>query len=265
MKRLNLESILSKAAIFFFLLFLSCSKSIVSNRQVTDLSGLESKVIKRQQFISSNDLKIKFKSVVEIDGKENKVTGRIFVLSDTCIFLNIMSSALGIEVGQMLMTPDSVIVLNKIEKNYYSGKYSDFKNIFVGDFNFFYSLFTSTYLGIDTIMLNNSNVNYVSDMQRFIVSDMTIKNDCNLYLTTIFDRYGNVWRTDYKNCDGNFFRVNYSNFALNYGFPVELNLTSTINGKKSELTIFYENVSFAKDFHFPDIRTALKKYKRVTL
>ena len=265
MKKLRRVSILNKTVFVLLLLFCSCSKSIVNTRQVTDFSGLESKTIKRQKFITSNNLRIKFKTTVELDGKENKLTGKIYALSDTCLFLNVMSSTLGIEVGQLRMNKDSVLMINKIDKTYFSGTYADFKSRFDTNFKQFYSLLTATYMRKDSVLFNSSNSNYLPDLQRFVVNDVSSNSENKTFLTTIFDRYGNIWRTEYKSFDGNFFRANYSNFALDYGFPSELTLNVTVKGKKYDLTIYFENVSVIKESAFPEMKKSLAKYKRVAL
>lgn len=265
MKKLRLESTLNRVALFLLLLFCSCSKSIVNTRQVTDFKGLESKTKNRQKFISSNNLKIKFKTTIDLDGKENKLTGKIYALSDTCLYLNVMSSTLGIEIGQMQLNNDSVLIINKIDKTYFLGSYTDFKSRFETNFKQFYSLLTASYLRKDDVLFNSSNSNYLPDLQRFVVNDVSSDNDNKSFLTTIFDRHGNIWRTEYKSFDGNFFRANYSNFVLDYEFPSELALQVNMKGKKYDLTIYYENASVIKKSAFPEMKKSFAKYKRVSL
>ena len=233
MKKLRLENTLSKAALLSLLVFCSCSKSIVNTRQVNDFSGLQSRTIKRQNFLASNNLKIKFKTSVEIDGKENKLSGKIYALSDTCLFLNVMSSSLGIEIGQLRM-------------------------------NQFYSFITASYFKRNSIFFNSSNASYITDLQRFIVNDNCSNSQTKSFLTTIFDRYGNIWRIEYKSFDGNLFRANYSNFVLDYGFPSELVLSAKVKGAKYEFTVYFENVNVIKESAFPEMKKSLGKYKRVT-
>ncbi len=264
MKKLRLENTLSRAAILSLLVFCSCSKSIVNTRQVNDFSGLQSRTIKRQNLLASNNLKIKFKTSVEIDGKENKLSGKIYALSDTCLFLNVMSSSLGIEIGQLRMNKDSVFMINKIDKTYFSGTYADFKSKFDTNFEQFYSFITASYFKRDSIFFNSSNASYIADLQRFIVNDCYSNSQTKSFLTTIFDRYGNVWRVEYKSFDGNLFRANYSNFVLDYGFPSELVLSAKVRGAKYEFTVYFENVSVIKESAFPEMKKSLGKYKQVT-
>ena len=260
MKKLCQGSILSSILLLF--LFCSCSKSVIVSRRVTDFSSLEAKVKKHHDFISSNNLKIKFKTFIEIDGKENKLSGRIFALSDTCIYLNIMSSTLGIEVAQMLMTRDSVIIINKVEKNYYSGNYTDLRKAYNVNFRTLYSFFTSSYLS-DSICFNSSNTNHQPNFQRFIVNTILSEDDCKSFVTSIFDGYGNLGSTEYKSCNGDIFRAIYSNFALSFGFPEEMVLTSVVKGKKSEFRIQFENVSVVND-NVPQMNLKVDKYKRIS-
>lgn len=260
MKKLCQGSILSSILLLF--LFCSCSKTHIGSRQITDFSSLEAKVKKQHDFRSSNVLKIKFKTVIETDGRENKLTGRIFSFSDTCLYVSVMSSSLGIEVAQALMKTNSITVINKYEKNYFSGTYADFRNVFGADFKAIYSFLTSTYLS-DTISFNSSNSNYQPNFNRFIVNTTLSENSNKSFVTTIFDGYGNLASTEYKSYNGDIFRAIYSNFALSYGFPAEMVLTSVVKGKKNEIKILFENVSVVNG-SLPDLNLKVDKYKRVS-
>ncbi len=261
MKKLCQGSILSSILLLF--LFCSCSKSVIVSRRVTDFSSLETRIKKHHDFISSNNLKIKFKTFIEIDGRENKLSGRIFALSDTCLYLNVMSSTLGIEVAQVLMTQDSVTIINKVEKNYYSGNYNDLKKVYNVNFRTLYSFFTSSYLFSDSICFNSSNTNYQPNFQRFIVNSILSEDDCKSFVTSIFDEYGNLGSTEYKSCNGDIFRAIYSNFALSFGFPGEMVLKSVVKGKKSEFRIQFENISVVNG-NVPEMNLKVDKYKRIS-
>lgn len=259
MKKLFRESILSSVILLF--LFCSCSKIHISSRQITDFSGLEAKVKKQHDFKSSNILKIKFKTVIETDGRENKLTGRIFSFSDTCLYVSVMSTSLGIEVAQAVLKSDSVTIINKYEKTYFSGSYADIKEL-RSDFKAIYSFLTSTYLS-DSISFNSSNTNYQPNFNRFIVNTTLLENSNKSFVTTIFDGYGNLASTEYKSYNGDIFRAIYSNFALSYGFPAEMVLTSVVKGSKSEYKILFENVSVANG-NLPDLNLKVDRYKRVS-
>lgn len=259
MKKLFRESILSSVILLF--LFCSCSKTHIGSRQITDFSSLEAKVKKQHDFRSSNILKIKFKTVIEADGRENKLTGRIFSFSDTCLYVSVMSSSLGIEVAQAVLKIDSVTIINKYEKTYFSGSYADIKEL-RSDFKAIYSFLTSTYLS-DSISFNSSNTNYQPNFNRFIVNTTLLENSNKSFVTTIFDGYGNLASTEYKSYNGDIFRAIYSNFALSYGFPAEMVLTSVVKGRKSEYKILFENVSVANG-NLPDLNLKVDRYKRVS-
>ncbi|MBP5668663.1 MAG: DUF4292 domain-containing protein [Salinivirgaceae bacterium] len=259
MKKLFRESILSSVILLF--LFCSCSKTHISSRQITDFSGLEAKVRKQHNFRSSNILKIKFKTVIETNGRENKLTGRIFSFSDTCLYVSVMSSSLGIEVAQAVLKSDSITIINKYEKNYFSGTYADIKTL-SSSFRAIYSFLTSSYLS-DTISFNSSNAHYQPNFNRFIVNTTLSENSNKSFVTTIFDVYGNLASTEYKSYNGDIFRAIYSNFALSYGFPAEMVLISVVKGSKSEYKILFENVSVANG-NLPDLNLKVDRYKRVS-
>jgi hypothetical protein len=60
-------------------------------------------------------------------------------------FLYVHISVAGIEVGRTIVTPDSVLLINKIEKKYYQGDYSFFQHLIgvVLDFYTFQALFNN--------------------------------------------------------------------------------------------------------------------------
>ena len=89
------------------------------------------------------------------------------------------------------------------------------------------------------------------------------EDDCKSFVTSIFDGYGNLGSTEYKSCNGDIFRAIYSNFALSFGFPEEMVLTSVVKGKKSEFRIQFENVSVVND-NVPQMNLKVDKYKRIS-
>jgi hypothetical protein len=52
------------------------------------------------------------------DGKDNELTAFIRIQKDKVIWISINATLLGIEVFRVMITPDSVKVLNKLDKNY---------------------------------------------------------------------------------------------------------------------------------------------------
>lgn len=265
MKKLRIRSILIKAVILLFAVYLtSCSKSVINARQFSDLTELQNHIESKSSFISSKNLKIKFRTSVNFEGKENKISGRIFLFNDSCIFIQFVSNTLGLEIAQLYFWPDSMLFINKYEKSYLSGSYSELKSICDVNYNLTKSLFSATYYLSDTVLINENNTHYLSDLQIFIVNDSYNINQSKCFVTTQFDTFGNVKKTDYKSYNGNNFRVIYSNFALNFGFPAELNFSTSMKKEKVQLTLFYENVELLKKSEVTYKIPSIRNYARIT-
>ena len=266
MKKLLLKTILNSVTIFSIVLVCSCSRSVViSQRPITDFAGLEKKIVKSCSLRSSSNTRIKFQTSVEVDGKNHSLNGRIFLLSDTCVFISVMSPSIGIEVGRMIANKDSVFVVNKIDKTYFSSDYKTNKNIYGLNFRLLYSIFSASYLNCDSVLFSNSNTEFIADMGCFVVSKVYKTDSLKSFSTTFFDGFGNIIRSEYKSANSDFLRANYSNFALKDGFPTKMNVTVGFGGKKREVEIEIKEVTQLKKDNFPNMRTDIRKFKRINL
>lgn len=276
MKKSSLKNILNKSAILLFAFSLcSCSRHFTENRQITDFSTLQSHIQKRQNTLTFHNLKIKFKTTFNDNGKEQKLTGKILTYSDTCIYINLISSTFGIEVGQIHLKTDSLIFINKIDETYFSGSYSDLRRYLNINFQSIYSFLTNTYLGPNQVSFNSDNCSLVPDFQRFIVNDKYDVENNSRFVTSQFDNYGNLERTESKSMDGSFLRFNYSNFVLDYAFPKQMTFTtyvkyekinatslkSQIVNEKFEQTLLIESVEILKKSENNYSAPSLKNYK----
>lgn len=266
MKKSIHKSILNKTAILLFVFsFCSCSKHFTETRQITDFSSLQSHIQKRQNLLKGRNIKIKFKTSFNYDGKENKLSGKILTYSDTSIYVNVISSTLGFEVAQIRFKTDSLIFINKIDKSYFSGVYGDIGKYLNINFQTIYSLLTNSYLCPDNISFTSDNCNFISDYQIFRVNDKYDDEKNGRFVTSQFDKYGNLQLTECKSLDGGFLRVNYSNFVIGFGFPNQLSFTTYIKKNKIESTLFIESIEIAKKADYQNSSPSLKNYKLIEL
>ena len=257
-KSLIINTLNRTLAFFLVVLIISCSKSISKTRPVSDLPALQTKIEKRHQFFTSNSIKYKFKSVVSLAGKENKIVGKVSVFTDSSLHINILSYSVGVELAQLFINTDSVFIVNKIDKEYYSGSCTDFADIF--DFSLCYSIFSNSYFGN---YVSTSNSHYLPDFKKFIVNDL-YKSDSvsNYFVSTQFDSFGNVEKIDYKSYDGNYLKVNYSNFVANYNFPAEIVLVASFRKKSFELKMNVDNVDLLKNKSSIHYKPLIENYKK---
>lgn len=266
MRRLNQKNMLSRAAIFFMLLLLfSCSRSAIQSRSVSDLSTLQNYVSDRNKLISTSNIKLKFTSVVNLNGKDNKLSGRISIFKDSCIFVNVISSALGVEICQARFSPDSVLFVNKLEKNYFYGSYNDFVKIIDVNYQSVFSILTASYIRSDSIDFNENKAFYFPEVKRFIVNDLFIYDGLKSYVTTEFDQFGNVEKIDFKSARSNFLQVNYSNFVNNFGFPDIVLFSTTIDREKVNFNMKITAIEISENYIPFGKVSSLYNYSRISL
>lgn len=266
MRRLNQRNMLSKAAFVCLLLLLfSCSRYASNTRSVSDFSALQNSVTDRYKLLSSNNIKLKFSTVVNHDGKDNKLSGKILIYKDSCIFINIISSALGIEVGQARFTPDSVLLVNKLDKKYFLGVYDDFVKVLDVNYKSIFSILTDSYIRSDSIDFSESKAFYFADAKRFMVNDLYLFDGLKSYVTTEFDKFGNVDKMEFKSARSNFLRVNYSNFVNNFGFPGSVLFNTTVNKDKISLDLKLTSIELLKNEVPLSKITSLDNYSRISL
>jgi hypothetical protein len=66
----------------------------------------------------------KFSGTVNDNGKSNSIKGRVKIRADSVIWISIKPDVAIIEVARLVATPDSVKLLNYLEKKYWIGTYS---------------------------------------------------------------------------------------------------------------------------------------------
>ena len=266
MRRLHQKNMLSRVAIFVLLLLtFSCSRYTNSTRSISDLSALNNLVSSRYCLISSNNFKLKYSTVVNFDGKDNKLSGKIIISADSTIYLNVISSLLGVEIAQARFTYDSVLFVNKIDKKYFFGSYNDFVKFLDVDYSSLLSIFTSSYIRSDSIDFNDKKAFYLSDLKRFIVNDSYYRYGDKSYVTTQFDHFGNVEKIEFKSPHSNFLTVNYANFVNSYGFPASIAFSTKYKQEKLKLDLNIVSVEVLKN-ESPSIKiVSLDNYSRINL
>ena len=266
MRRLKQKNMLSKAAfISLLLLFFSCSRYANHPRSVTDFNALQNSVTERFNLLSSNNIKLKFSTVINLDGKDNKLSGKILIYKDTCIFINVISTALGIEVGQARFTRDSVLFVNKIDKRYFSGQYAEFVKLIDINFQSLFSILTDSYIRSDSLDFNSNKAFYFPDNKRFMVNDLFLFDGIKSYVTTEFNQFGNIEKMEFKSGRSNFITVNYSNFVNYFSFPEVVSFSTTVNKEKFNLNLKITTIEVLKD-DIPVSRiTSLENYSRISL
>jgi len=170
MNRLNLNiknAIRFLVSSVFLLFFLSISMlSCTSTRKVIKEPIKEEGADYVFAKLKENELKFEFFSAkfsldLVIDKKKTSFRGQLRMRKDSAIWISI-SPALGIEMARILITNDSIMFINRLNKTYFTGNYrvvSDFL-----DTNLDYDVLQSILLGNDLTYYENGKfrVNYDS-------------------------------------------------------------------------------------------------------
>lgn len=80
-----------------------------------------------KRFYITKSINVYFDGLVNYGNESYKVKGNLKIESADRYQINLYSKKYGVEVARMSFTDDSIVFLNKLNKNYYSGKIADFK------------------------------------------------------------------------------------------------------------------------------------------
>ena len=82
-----------------------------------------------QNYLEYNWFTANLNGKIEIDGENTPVSANLRIRKDSVIWLSI-SAFLGIEVARVQITPDSLKLINRINKTYWTGDFEDVENTY---------------------------------------------------------------------------------------------------------------------------------------
>jgi hypothetical protein len=94
----------------------------------------------------------KFNADINVDGKLNSVKGRTRIRKDSLIWISIKPDVAIIEVFRILISPDSVQLIDYLNKQYFKDKISGIKDFINYDVNF--QMVQNIFLGNPTLVFN---------------------------------------------------------------------------------------------------------------
>ena len=184
---------------------------------------------------------------LDIAGSSNDVTLNIRISSGQKIWVSVTAIA-GIEVARALITPDSILVINKLQGLYvrqpfnyiyrYTSRQVDYKTleaIFVG--NAIPQLLNDN----TQVQADSTGVKLLGNLQDLVYT-MIIGSNMKVSETDLFDQSG-----------GQSLQVNNADFIQNgnRAVPLQINMTTIVNTKKIQMNIHYNKVDFDLPLEFP--------------
>lgn len=208
--------------------------------------------------INFSTLSLKGKADLDIDGNQNNVTMNIRMQKDKKIWVIVTAAGGIVEVARAMITPDSLFLLNKLEKTYTKKPFS-----------YIYK-FTNSQINFDLLQAVLSG-NAVPD---FMTTKSNLIQENGVWIlngTTESLAYGSVFNTLLKVAEttlndakaGQAFKVSYGKYTpLNNAlFPSSLNISTKSGVKKMNVGIEFSKIesNVAVDFPF----TVPKSYELI--
>jgi len=113
---------------------------------------------------------VSYQAKLDLGVAKNRQQCQLFFVNriDSIMYFNLSFS--GIELGRMVLTPDSVVFVNKVEGQYYRGDYALLRNLLMIDFDFY--MIQAIFNGVDFPNFIGQPVVVIEDeLSRFIFSD----------------------------------------------------------------------------------------------
>lgn len=106
-----------------------------SDANTAEINGAARIAAIQQAQVNFNTLAIKAKALLNMDGNSNEVTINFRIAKDQRIWISVTAIA-GLEVARMLITPDSIHIINRLESTYIKKPFSFIANYTNEQINF---------------------------------------------------------------------------------------------------------------------------------
>lgn len=215
--------------------------AILPNEKLEHLKLLQSKNL------NFNTLSLKGKANLAVNGDENNVTMAIRIQKDKKIWLSVSAIA-GIEVARVIITPDTLKLLNRLEKTYTKKPISYIYDFTTKQVNF--KLLQSVLSGnvIDDFMKEESDLAQENGV--WVLSGQTE----NLAYRTVFNTLFKLAETTLNDAKAaQAFKVIYGNYTPinNALFPSSLKINTMSGAKKIDLSIEFNKIEADGLVEFP--------------
>lgn len=251
MNALNLSPVYKLIFVALLLMGLACKTRkvvpVVDNSAQERSNAEKLAVIKLAQ-ADFNTLAIKARAELDVDGNNNEVSINIRMQKDKKIWISVTALA-GLEAARVLITPDSIHVLNRLESIYLKKPFS-----FIHE----YTNPQISFQTVQSILLANlteeaatQKPEFSMDNDRLTLSGISSSLAYQLHFTETMRVSGTSLR---DTLNGQQLQVNYSDFYLESSglFPHQLKLQSQAGAKSIKAEMKYTKIEkdIAIDFPF---------------
>lgn len=242
-------------AIGCLLLIVSCKakKQLVAKRAAAEntASPVDSKMLKlnaiRAGQTGFNTFSGKARTKLDINGDGNDVTLNIRIKRDQKIWVSITAIA-GIEVARALITPDSIMLINRLQSLYVRKPFS-YVNTFAGK--------QVNYKTLESLLIGNAMpelLNENADLQTANGNTTLSGSLQNLVYKVVIGADMKVDQTNLSNQGaGQSLQVVNSSFvqAANRAVPSQIDISSIVKDKKILVNLHYIKIDFDQALDYP--------------
>ena len=250
------KNTLNKLFIIFALLaMVSCKakKQLVVNKAAKDTMVAKSPVLMtrlnsiRSAQLNFNTFSGKAKTQLTINGSSNNVTMNVRIEKGKRIWVSV-TAIIGIEVARAVITPDSILVINKLQNLYLQQPFS---------YIYKYASEKLDYSSVEALMVGNAIPQLLDEKAslKTDTADTEIKGALdNLVYNMIVGADLKAKETNLLNPDeGQELHVNNSAplQAGDRNLPSQIDINSVVGNKKIKISLHYNKVDFDKPLEYP--------------
>jgi hypothetical protein len=249
------KNILNKLLIISCVLaIVSCKahKQVVASHRLVDTASVSVANTNklnaiRQSQTNFNTFSAKARTQLDINGSSNDVTLNIRISKGQKIWVSVTAIA-GIEVARALITPDSLLVINKLQGVY-----------FKKPFNYIYKYTSSQidYSSLEALLVGNAIPQLLNENTKLQADSGRVKLSGNLqelFYSLLVGPDMKVNQTELSNqSEGQSVQVGNSAFiqVANRVVPSQINIASTVKTKKMQVNLHYIKVDFDLPLQYP--------------
>lgn len=201
----------------------------------------------RAKQVNFNTFSGKAKAKLDINGNSNDVTLNVRIQRDKKIWVSV-TALLGIEVARAVITPDSILVLNRLQGNYMKKPFG---------YIYQYAPQQVNYKTIESLLTGNAVPELLKDgsaVDNDGANTVVTGNLANLMYKLIIGPDFKVSQTNLSNQAAQSLQVTNSAFIQASGgrvMPSQIDISSSAGNKKAIIGLHYNNADFDQVLDYP--------------
>ena len=215
----------------------------------------------------SGPLKMSFKTGEK--GKTTSVEAQMKIKKDEAIEISLRAPIIGMEVGKMSVTPERIIIIDRINKQYFTETMSRLQDVAPFDFDFYslQALFTNQLFIAGKPVITEEDFNSFSLKEDEFLVFLNNKDSQGINYDFVSDYTNRIQRTEmYKNKNNVNMVWEYENFGLasnNRLFPLLMNMNLSLPNDTVEMRFSFNKIDI--NTPFTPATSIPEKYRQVTL